>query len=115
MGSFGNPRLAALEAVGAAEDAGLVGVWASSANGPWTLCVWNRPDLFIVDGTGPRVLWRHHRLPNLLTPRGLALHKSLEGATAIPHGPLVHPFPEAHAALDLLGLSGPQPPNSCGE
>jgi hypothetical protein len=114
-GRFGNPRLAALEAVGAAEDAGLVGVWASSASGPWTLCVWNRPDLFIVDGTGPRVLWRHYRLPNLLTPRGLALHKSLEGATAIPHGPLVHPFPEARAALDLLGLSGPQPPNACGE
>jgi hypothetical protein len=115
MGTFGNPLLVALEAVGAAEDAALVGVWASSTNGKWTLCMWNEPDLFIVEGTGTRVLWRHYRLSHLLPPRGLALQKSLDGATAVPHGPFVQPFPEALALVERLGLSGPEPPDDCDE
>lgn len=58
-GRFSNPALAALEAVGAAEGAPLVGAWAGSGSGsgsgdgPWALVVWRRPDLVVVDARRP--------------------------------------------------------------
>lgn len=113
VGTFGNPLLVALEAVGAAEDAGLVGAWAGSTSGKWTLCVWQRPDLFTIDRSGPRVLWRHYRLTGLLGLRALALQRSLEGATAVSHGAFMNPFPEVLAVLHQLGLMTPAPPSSC--
>lgn len=114
-GTFGNPLLAALEAVSASQDAGLIGAWASSTNGTWALCMWDPPDLFTVDASRPRLLWRHYRLSNLQTPRGLVLQKSLETATAVRHGAFVQSFPEVLDALGRLGLSGPEPPSRCDE
>jgi hypothetical protein len=113
MGSFSNPLPAALDAVGAAQDADLVGAWASSTSGKWVLCIWQRPDLFIIDKSGPRLLWRHYRLSGLLTPRVLALQRSLEGATSVRHGPYVEPFHEARVVLGQLGLTSPDPPLGC--
>lgn len=56
-GRFSNPALVALEAVGAAEDAPLVGAWANSGSdsgeGAWALVVWRRPDLIVVDARRP--------------------------------------------------------------
>lgn len=113
-GMFGNPTLVALEAVGAAQDAGVVGAWASSTNGGWALCMWNRPNLFtITAGTG--LSWRHYRLSNRQSPRGLALQQGLQSAANLQHGPYLQPIPEAVEALNSLGLESPQPPAACAE
>jgi hypothetical protein len=114
VGAFGNPLLIALEAVGAAQDAALLGAWATATSGRWALCVWQRPNLFTIENSGGAHLrWRHYRLTGLVTPLGLAREKSLAGATSVPHGPSFQPVPEAVAALDELGLTTPGPPAQC--
>ncbi|MEV5552034.1 hypothetical protein AB0L44_00145 [Nonomuraea wenchangensis] len=112
-GTFGNARLVALQAVAAAQAAGLVGAWATSSDGSWALVVWRRPDLFTV-GSGPRILWRHYRLTGLRDPRSLAAQRSFDGAPTVSHGLLRGPFPEALAVLADLGLPpDPRPPLDC--
>jgi hypothetical protein len=113
IGRFGNPLLAALEVVGAAQQSDVVGAWATSTNGKWALCMWREPDLITVDTSGPVSLWRHYRLAGLVTPHGLAAQKSFEGAASIHHGPSAQPFPEATALLDQLGLTSSEPPSDC--
>lgn len=111
-GRFGNPVLAALEAVGAAQQADIVGAWATSDTGRWALCLWRRPDLITVDGSGPTPLWRHFRLAGgLVTPHGLAVQKSFDGAQSVHHGPFTQPFSEATVLLEQLGLESPEPPD----
>ncbi|MEU6995453.1 hypothetical protein ABZ953_32955 [Streptomyces sp. NPDC046465] len=114
-GRFNNPALVALEAVGATEDAPLVGTWASSGsdNGPWALVIWRRPDLIVIDARKPTPLWRHYRLTGLVGPRALAAQRSFESATSVPHGPQNQPFELAQQILSDLHLAGPQPPH-CG-
>ncbi|MET9250270.1 hypothetical protein [Nonomuraea sp. NPDC003709] len=112
-GAFSNARLAALQAVAAAQDAGFVGAWATSSHGAWALVVWRRPDLFTIDA-GPRTLWRHYRLTGLRDPRSLAAQRSFDGVRTVPHGPLLDPFPEALAVLADLSLPpDPRPPLDC--
>lgn len=113
IGKFGNPVLMALEAVGAAEQAGVVGAWASSNDGKWALCLWRKPDLITVDASKQLTFWRHYKLSRFLTPHGLALQKSFEGAESVNHGPFVKPFAEAITLLDQLGLSTPMAPSDC--
>ncbi|WP_158550724.1 hypothetical protein [Geodermatophilus sp. TF02-6] len=113
VGSSGNPLWRALEAVGHAQDAGLVGAWASSTRGRWMLCLWRRPDLYTVEGGEDRPLWRHYRLTGLATPLSLAHERSLDGATELRNVPLIDPIPEARTALEQLGLKAPQPPANC--
>ncbi|MGW8763741.1 hypothetical protein ACWGN5_14685 [Streptomyces sp. NPDC055815] len=112
-GRFSNPALIALEAVGAAEDAPLVGAWAGpdSDTGPWALVIWRRPDLIVVDARRPVPLWRHHRLAGLVGPRALGAQRSFESAAALPHGPRNRPFELAHQLMSELGLSDPRPPH----
>ncbi|GGV20364.1 hypothetical protein GCM10010293_16070 [Streptomyces griseoflavus] len=116
-GRFSNPALVALEAVGAAEDAPLVGAWANSGSdssgGAWALVVWRRPDLIVVDARRPIPLWRHYRLIGLVGPRALAAQRSFESAASVPHGPRNQPFELAHQVLSDLRLAGPRPPQ-CG-
>ncbi|WP_328937465.1 hypothetical protein OG288_12480 [Streptomyces tauricus] len=113
-GRFSNPALVALEAVGAAEDAPLVGAWADSGSdsggGAWALVVWRRPDLIVVDARRPIPLWRHYRLTGLVGPRALAAQRGFESAASVPHGPRNQPFELAHQVLSDLGLVGPKPP-----
>ncbi|MGQ4358755.1 hypothetical protein [Streptomyces sp. SAS_272] len=114
-GRFSNPALVALEAVGAAEDAPLVGAWADdsgsdSGGGAWALVVWRRPDLIVVDARRPIPLWRHYRLTGLVGPRALAAQRGFESAASVPHGPRNQPFELAHQVLSDLGLVGPRPP-----
>ncbi|MEU5698983.1 hypothetical protein [Streptomyces aurantiacus] len=113
-GRFSNPALVALEAVGAAEDAPLVGAWADSGSdsggGAWALVVWRRPDLIVVDARRPTPLWRHHRLTGLVGPKALAAQRSFESAASVPHGPRNQPFELAHQVLSDLRLAGPRPP-----
>ncbi|WP_415937968.1 hypothetical protein [Streptomyces sp. 039-1] len=113
-GRFSNPALVALEAVGAAEDAPLVGAWADSGSdsggGAWALVVWRRPDLIVVDARRPIALWRHYRLTGLVGPRALAAQRGFESATSVPHGPRNQPFELAHQVLSDLRLAGPRPP-----
>ena len=113
-GRFSNPTLVALEAVGAAEDAPLVGAWADSGSdsseGAWALVVWRRPDLIVVDARRHTPLWRHHRLTGLVGPRALAAQRSFESVGSVPHGPRNQPFGLAHQLLSDLRLAGPQPP-----
>ena len=111
----GNPVHAALEAVGDAQDAGLVGAWASSTVGTWAMCVWRRPDLYTMDCPAKRVRWRHYRLSKLLSPSTLAYQRSFDGATTVRHGPFIQPIPEAVAILAELGLASPEPPSGCPE
>jgi hypothetical protein len=113
VGKFGNPILAAIETVGAAQKASIVGAWATSVSGRWALCMWRKPDLITIDGSGPVPLWRHYQLTGLVNPQGLAKQKGFEGAASIPHGPFTKPFPEAMALLDQLGLTSADPPDDC--
>jgi hypothetical protein len=113
-GRFGNPVLAALEGVGAVQDMDLVGVWATSAAGPWALVIWRNPDMVIIDGRSAAPLWQHRRLTPLQRPKGLAAGKNLSSAPLVSHGPQNRAFPEAGALLHLLGLSSPNPPTGCG-
>lgn len=111
-GRYSNPALVALEAVGAAEDASLVGAWADSGrgNGPWALVIWRRPDLIVVDAHRPIPLWRHYRLTGLVGPRALAAQRTFGSAASVPHGPRNQPFELAHQVLSDLRLAGPRPP-----
>jgi len=113
--SAGNPVLAALAAVGAAESAAEVGAWAGHAAGKWALVMWTRPDLFTVESRNGKVLWRHYVLTGLLTPNVLAHARDLEGAQLIPHGPLLNPIREAAELIERLGLHVPAPPANCHE
>lgn len=110
--AFSNPALVALEAVGTAETAPLVGAWASadSVSGPWALVIWRRPDLIVVNARRPILLWRHHQRTGLVGPRALAAQRSFESAAAVPHGPRNQPFELAHQAPSDVGLVGPRPP-----
>ncbi|MEU0938810.1 hypothetical protein [Embleya sp. NPDC005971] len=111
-GRFGNPALVALEAVGAAEEASLVGAWAGSgSNGePWALVVWRRPDLIVVDAPRSNPLWRHFRLAGLVGPRALAAQRSFESAPSVSHGPRNKPFDLACRLLGEMDLVDPRPP-----
>jgi hypothetical protein len=109
-GSFTNPALVALQAVGAAEDAPLVGAWTGSTGSAWALVVWRRPDLIVVDAKGTTPLWRHHRLTGLVGPRALASQPNPGSAPSVFHGPRNQPFELAQEILSDLGLVGPLPP-----
>jgi hypothetical protein len=113
MGRFSNPLLVALEAVGAAQDAEIVGAWAGSPPGKWALLIWRRPDLVAVESGNEAILWRHHRLSGLVTPRLLAREMSISSALPISHGPLDRPFAEALQLLGQLDRSDPRPPRQC--
>lgn len=78
-GRFSNPALVALEAVGAAEDASLVGAWADSGSdsgeGAWALVVWRRPDLIVIDAhaaDSPLAALPAHRTGRPQSPRRTA-------------------------------------------
>jgi hypothetical protein len=109
-GRFHNPLLAALEAVGAAQDAPLVAAWATSDANRWALLIWRKPDLIVIDAAGLVPLWKHYRLAGLVNPRSLALARGLETATAVPHGALRDSFPEALELLTALGIGEVRPP-----
>jgi hypothetical protein len=113
MGRFSNPLLVALEAVGAAQDAEIVGAWAGSPPGKWALLIWPRPDIVAVESGNEAILWRHYRLTGLVTPRLLAREMSISSALPISHGPLDQPFAEALQLLGQLGLTDPRPPRQC--
>lgn len=112
-GRFGNRALVALEAVGAAEDAPLVGAWAGSATdaGAWALVMWRRPELVVVEARPSGALWRHYRLNGLVGPKALAAQRSFESAAAVPHGPRNQPFELAQQLLSELRLAEPGPPH----
>ncbi len=112
-GRFNNPALVALEAVGAAEDAPLVGAWASSdsGDGSWALVICRRPDLIVVDARRPIPLWRHYRLTGLVGPRALAAQRTFGSAASVPHSPRNQPFELALQVLSDLRLADPQPPH----
>jgi hypothetical protein len=109
-GGFANPALVALQAVGAAEDAPLVGAWAGSTGSAWALVVWRRPDLIVVDAKGTAPIWKHHRLTGLVGPKALASPAHPGSAPSVPHGPHNQPFELARQALLELGLTEPLPP-----
>jgi len=114
-GAFTNPLPVALQAVGAAQDAPIVGAWATSTNGDWVLVIWRKPDLITIDGRGPAVLWRHYQLQGLITPASIAVQRHLEGAKRVHHGPFRNPFPEALALLGQLGLADVRLPPECSD
>lgn len=114
VGDFHMPTWVAIEAIGEAQNVSLVGAWASSTTGSWAMCIWQRPNLYIIDHTGPRLNWRHYKLSNLLSPRILAAQRSLEGVPRVSHGPFINSFPEVFSVLEQLGLRSPEPPSCCG-
>ncbi len=114
-GSFGNPALVALEAVGAAESASLVGAWAGGPRDAWALILWHRPDLVVVESRSNLPLWRHYQLGGLVGPKALAAQRGFDSAYSIPHGPRNRPFDLARRLLADLDLSAPEPPARCVE
>jgi hypothetical protein len=110
----GNPALAAITAVGAAQEAGQVAAWGGRPHGRWALCLWDAPDLYTIERVGSQTLWRHRRLPNLITPRTLAVTRDLEAGVTVRHGPLINPIPAARQLMKQLGIDDPAPPDDCG-
>jgi hypothetical protein len=113
VGRFSNPSLVALEAVGAAEDAPLVGAWAVSTSHEdmWALVIWRRPDLIRIDTWSKKQLWHHYRLTGpMVGVSALARSRSFQAAARIAHGPANRSFNEAINLLAELGLSSPNPP-----
>lgn len=113
VGRFGNPLLVALEAVGAAQDAEIVGAWAGSPSGNWALVMWRHPDLVAVESSRGEPSWRHYQLTGLVNPRLLSREMGVGAARPIAHGPLSQPFSEAFELLGQLGLRDPRPPSQC--
>lgn len=109
-GSFTNPALVALQAVGAAEEAPLAAAWAGFTGSAWALVVWRRPDLIVVDAKGTAPLWKHHRLTGLVGPRALASQPNPGSAPSVSHSPRNRPFELAQQVLLELGLTEPLPP-----
>lgn len=107
-----NPQLAALQAVGMAEDHDPVGAWAHGKSG-WSLVIWRRPDVLVAQGGGQHTTWQHFVLPSLISPRVAA---SIDGRLRPEHRKWSS-FPgEALSAVvaDLLasvGLDDPEPPS----
>lgn len=107
-----NAQLAALQAVGMAEDHDPVGAWAHGTKG-WALVVWRRPDVLVAQGGGPHVLWQHFVLPSLISPRVAA---SIDGRLRPEHRKWAS-FPGQELAsvvselLRAVGLSEPVPPD----
>lgn len=106
VGRFGDPTLAALEVM-IGTDAPL-GVQADGTEGHHSaVCLWTGPDLYAVTlGEGGR--WEHFR-----ADQGLGmLRDSWRGGSRaryrLPHGPLVHPLPEAIALAESWGFETPQ-------
>lgn len=113
-GVHSNPQLAALQAVGMAEDQDPVGAWAQSASG-WALVIWRRPDVLVAQSGGTRPIWHHFVLPSLLSPRVSAyvdgrLRPEHRRWASFPGQPLA---PVVDELLASVGLSSPQPPD-CG-
>jgi hypothetical protein len=116
--SGGNPVIAALTIVAAAEDANSggvpVGAWAGCADdSKWAVCLWQSPNLYTVERSKGHVLWRHYRCEGLMSPRSLAASRSLEAAKPVAHGPYLLPIAEAVNVLASLGYDGPTPPADC--
>lgn len=117
--SGGNPVIAAITVVAAAQDAaagGLpVGAWAGQASdAKWAVCVWQPPNLYTVEHSRGQLLWRHYRCQGSVSPRTLAASRSLEAAKPVPHGPFLRPVSETVAVLASLGHDKPSPPADCG-
>ena len=105
-GEFRNPEPIALEAMGIVEDHTGIAVWASNAQGKWTLVVWDRPDLVTI--TGAR--WRHQIL-KFMGPAAVAAALKLGGPGNLSDVVLPKHVP-SDAARDVLarvGIDDPTP------
>lgn len=110
-GEYSNPQLAALQAVGMAEDSSPVGAWAHSPTG-WSLVIWRRPDVLVTQGGGKHMTSQHFVLPPLLSPRIAA---SIDGRlrsehrkwSSFPGQPIA---PVVDELMVAVGLDDPAPP-----
>ncbi|GAA0621639.1 hypothetical protein GCM10010174_45610 [Kutzneria viridogrisea] len=110
-GDFGNPVVAALDAIAAVARGNTVAAWASNSKGRWALLVWRKPDLYRVerDKRG-LVLWRQYRLDRRLSLSALAHARDFDLAQQVPRRALVQPIPDAVELIRTLGLDPTTPP-----
>jgi hypothetical protein len=117
QGSFGNPTLAAFQALGFAEKAPLAGIWATSTKGKWTLVLWKTPDLIRIEPGRTDNWWRHYRLGGLVGPSALAAQMREDPEAIrdyeIKRPALIEPVPEGLTLLSELGLEHVEPPRDC--
>jgi hypothetical protein len=113
-GDFRVPFLPAAEALDAIAGVDPAAVWATGRSAAWTVVTRHDDTLIRVDKQKGRIMWRHYRLSNLISPSGIAHDQDLANRVRIPHGPLNQAFPEANRALAAAGFEPTtQPPSSC--
>jgi hypothetical protein len=113
-GDFGVPFLAAAEALDAISGADPAAVWVTGRSAAWTVVTRRDDTLIRVDKQKGRIMWRHYRLSNLISPSGIAHDQDLANRVRMPHGPLNQAFPEARRALVSIGFDpAAEPPSSC--
>ncbi len=108
---FSNPVLPALQAVGLAEAAGVVGAW-SGTSASWALVIWAEPDL-VVFTHGKTDRWFHYRLTGIYTPRACAYaDKGIDRRFLVRESFGNQPPCEAAVrSLASVGLTSPTPPD----
>lgn len=109
-GTFPTPEQVALDAMGVVEEHDGIAIWASNANGHWTLAAWQRPDLVTINKRGP-VRWRHQRL-RLMGPAAVAAALKQGGPGNLPDvlTPKHIPTKAARDVLTTVGIAEPEPP-----
>ena len=111
-GKFSNPELAAITVAGWIDRDNPPPVWAINSNGGWCMCIWERPNLIIADGKGPRPIWKHFRLASHMSPAAFANQRRSDDSYSSGKQRISQPwlpFPEAKQALVRWGLAGPAP------
>jgi hypothetical protein len=113
-GDFRVPFLPAAEGLDAIPGIHRIAVWVTGRSAAWTVVTRHGDTLIRVDKLKGRIMWRHYRLSNLISPSGIAHDQDLAIRVRIPHGPLNQAFPEAERALLTTGFNpATEPPSSC--
>lgn len=76
------------------------------------MCIWERPNLIIADGKGPRPIWKHFRLASHMSPAAFANQRKSDDSYSSGKQRVTRPwlpFPEAERALDRWNMAGPDP------
>lgn len=112
QGKFSNPELTAITVAGWIDRDDPPPVWAISQNGNWCMCIWERPNLIIADGKGPKPIWKHFRLAPHMSPSAFANQRRSDDSYSSGKQRVTRPwlpFPEAERALDRWNMAGPAP------
>ncbi|MCF3139107.1 hypothetical protein LRQ04_07535 [Paenarthrobacter sp. AR 02] len=112
-GSFSNPELAAIQVTGWLGSDDCPPIWAVNSHGKWSLCIWRRPNLIVVDCRGTKPIWKHFLLSSHMSPAAFAQQRRMDDSYSAGKQRIsrpLAPFPEALEALNHWHMAAPHPP-----